>query len=241
MPHGSVSSQKTSTYNTSYKIVPQLTDIRECIIIANMVEEKLKPFCEKIMIVGSIRRERMQASKIAIVCIPITEVVEVFPDRYSQLDMFSPPPQPKKVRMRLSGFVEAVEGFGFIELGDAATGKFVKIVYDRKIAIELTMAEDYNFGFLVALRTGDAYYAKDVLAKAWYRKGFVNTEDGLRKRKECEKARSAVTGKRYGQWKLKAEINHPWKPPHFFTEESFFEFIDVAYLPPYQRFVPYGR
>jgi len=96
------------------------------------------------------------------------------------------------------------------------------------LKIELYITNERDWGRILALRTGSAWYSHAKLAVTWNRLGWCGTSDGLRRKKECEK--------RGNVWRLKKEFaENPTLPPPFYTEEDFFEFLGLEWEPPEKR------
>ena len=90
------------------------------------------------------------------------------------------------------------------------------------------MPQSFDYGRILAIRTGNAAYARLQLMTQANRLGWIGTHDGLRRKKECEK--------RGGVWKILPEYKlNPTKPPEFPDEESFFEFIQIPWVHPKER------
>src|SRR5690242_17561878 len=74
--------------------------------LANRVLTELAPFCERIKIAGSIRREKPEVKDLEIVCIPKTHRVP------GPADLFGPGPDTTEV---VPGFIEAVNRYRAIK------------------------------------------------------------------------------------------------------------------------------
>lgn len=116
---------------------------------------------------------------------------------------------------------------GLTTKGD--TKKLKRFVYPQshlQIELYMTTAEDY--GRILAIRTGSSAFSHIKLAVTWNRLGWCGTSDGLRRKKECDKKGTV--------WKLKPEYkDNPTKPPPFWTEEDFFYFLGIEWIPPEKR------
>lgn len=133
--------------------------------IANDVRNKLKPFCDRIEIAGSIRRERATVNDIEIVCIPKMITVQ---DGFFDVKLEKEP-----------GFIKVVDSWQRIK-GDARDGKYMQRMIDDKIKIDIFTATRYNWGLILAIRTGSADFSKYVLATGWNKKGFTSLNGILR-------------------------------------------------------------
>ena len=96
------------------------------------------------------------------------------------------------------------------------------------VQIELYIPQAHDFGRILAIRTGSSVFSHNVLAIQWNRLGWCGTPDGLRRKGECDHKKAS--------WKIKAEYKqHPTLPPVFNTEEEFFEFLNLKWIPPAER------
>ena len=96
------------------------------------------------------------------------------------------------------------------------------------VQIELYVTSTWDYGRILAIRTGSAWYSHCQLATNWNRLGWCGTEDGLRRKKECVKKGNV--------WKILPEFaENPTKPPVFNTEADFFGFLGIPWVAPQQR------
>lgn len=97
-----------------------------------------------------------------------------------------------------------------------------------QIQIELYIAQEHDYGRILAIRTGSSAFSHIKLAVRWNRLGWCGTSEGLRRKAECEKKGAT--------WKLKPEFRgKAQKPPVFNTEYDFFNFLGIPWVPPEQR------
>lgn len=132
--------------------------------IANNWIYRLQPFCDRISIAGSIRRQKQYVKDIEIVCIPRT-IPETHDTLFEAVTSYHRDPE----------FVLSVqhEKYGHVLLGRPDTGKYIKIsVHGYEINIDLFIATPENWGYILAIRTGSADFSKRVLAEGWVRAGF---------------------------------------------------------------------
>jgi DNA polymerase/3'-5' exonuclease PolX len=118
--------------------------------IADKYKSILSPFCERIEIAGSIRRERPKVNDIEIVCIP----------------------RPHDIAQ----FVYTVKKWTKIK--GEPTGKYTQRKLDEGIYLDLFIANKNNWGMIYAIRTGSAEYSHKVLAVGWVKKGYM-AKDGI--------------------------------------------------------------
>lgn len=96
------------------------------------------------------------------------------------------------------------------------------------VQIELYIAQPYDYGRILAIRTGSSAFSHIKLAVTWNRNGWCGTDHGLRRKAECEKKGST--------WKIKPEYTgRETKPPLFDNEVDFFDFLGIPWIPPEQR------
>ena len=113
--------------------------------VGNEVLQKLSPFCKKIEIVGSIRRERHEVGDVEVLCIPKTQEV---PDGF-----FCTKTIP------VDGFVLYINSMKKIR-GDPATGKAFARIHESGIQIDIFTATDKTWGVQKVIRTGPWQYSK---------------------------------------------------------------------------------
>lgn len=134
--------------------------------IAEWYVEKLRPHCDKIMIAGSIRREKPNVGDIEICCIPKKFCLET-------KDLFGvitkAPPSPIKSFCDIINSLEAVKG--------NPAGKYTQRILPEGIKLDLFMADHNNWGLIVMIRTGSADYSKLMMVEL-IKRGY-KSEDGL--------------------------------------------------------------
>jgi DNA polymerase/3'-5' exonuclease PolX len=138
--------------------------------IASYWLRKLRPFCDKIEIAGSIRRQKQLVKDIELVCIPKTT------DR--QTSLFG-----GVDRTRVAGFANALEDDDetVIKKGDPRNGKYIQIYLHRhQINMDVFCAVPNNWGYIYAIRTGPAEFSEKVLAWGWKRNGYHGQDGFLR-------------------------------------------------------------
>jgi DNA polymerase/3'-5' exonuclease PolX len=167
--------------------------------VANRFIKYLEPYVKVISVAGSVRREVEYCGDVEVCAIPL--------DEFAMARAFP---------------------FGFKGLtinGD----RLKRFIYPESgIQIELYLPQSFDYGRILAIRTGSSGYAHLQLMTQANRLGWIGTSDGLRRKKECEKRGSV--------WKILPEYKlNPTKPPEFPTEESFFEFIQIPWIHPRER------
>ncbi|MFN3405166.1 MAG: hypothetical protein ACK40G_13795 [Cytophagaceae bacterium] len=141
-------------------------------MVAEMVKSKLAPYCEKIEIAGSIRRQKPEVGDIEIVCIPKT-VKEVKKDLFGGISEVEEKRDP--------GFLATVNEWEAIK--GKAEGKYTQRLLKGRtgatIKLDLFTANHRNWGYILAIRTGSANFSKEVLAKGWVSKGYKGLDGYL--------------------------------------------------------------
>lgn len=122
----------------------------DAVLIANKYLFLLAPFCERIAVAGSIRRQRPEVHDIEIVCIP----------------------RPKDVY----GFVGLVRSWKKIK--GEPTGRYTRRILPEGVQLDLFMANPDNWGLIFAIRTGSADFSRMILARGWVKKGY-HSEGGV--------------------------------------------------------------
>lgn len=135
--------------------------------IANRVYSRLAPYCSRIDIAGSIRRERPEVGDIEIVCIPLTV-------RYA-IDLF----QGEGQTMRSPEYCQIVDQWEKVK-GSPSDKYTQRIVHEgeQTIKLDIFTAIPENYGLILAIRTGSADYARRVLAATWKQRGY-HSRNGL--------------------------------------------------------------
>lgn len=167
--------------------------------VANRFLKLIEPYVEKAEVAGSVRRKCKDVGDIEIVC---TE------NPFNGLDNIFHDDYP-----------------GIVVNGP----RLKRFKYPKdKIQIELYVAQPYDYGRILAIRTGSSAFSHIKLAITWNRLGWCGTENGLRRKSECDK--------KGNRWVLKKEfVGKETKPPIFDTEYDFFTFLGIPWIPPERR------
>ena len=199
----------------SVSSIPSL-GLSACQKIAVEICYKLQPFCEKINIAGSVRRNKQEPKDIEIICIPKKEVLK---------DMFG---WDEGVIVDLQ-FQKEVEQLGETIKGKP-DGKYMQIKLPQGIILDLFMPDDFDYYRQYAIRTGSADYSFKVIANGWKKKGWCGSDKGLRKISDCVETKTPDGKSKWKCVKANAEL-----PPVWQSEEQFFEWLGIKYLPPNRR------
>ena len=117
--------------------------------IADKYVEILKPYCLRIEIAGSIRREKPEVKDIEIVAIPGN--IESFAREVNKLQKVKGEP----------------------------TGKYTQRILPEGISLDLFIANEKNWGLIFAIRTGSANFSHKILACGWVKKGCHSKDGKL--------------------------------------------------------------
>jgi DNA polymerase/3'-5' exonuclease PolX len=128
--------------------------------IANKYVEILKPYCDKIMIAGSIRRKKSFVDDIEICCIPKSKMVPV--GLFEELQ-------------RDPGFVDLINSM--LRAKGNGGGKYTRLILKEGISLDLFMTSQEQFGVIFMIRTGSAEYSKrmvtEIKPKFWVEGGYL--------------------------------------------------------------------
>lgn len=135
-------------------------------IVAEKIIQKLSPFCLKIEIAGSIRREKRMVKDVEIVLVPKTTKTGLFLDTEER---------DADIVKILSDWKRQNESLEKETKGDPKAGKYLKLYYGD-YPIDLFIANPRNWGYIFALRTGSSNYNQTIL-KYTKRHGYT-AQDG---------------------------------------------------------------
>jgi len=121
----------------------------EALGIANKYVNFLSPFCLRISIAGSIRREKEEIKDIEIVCIPDD----------------------------LNGFSEMVNRWKKIK--GEPTGKYTQRELPEGIKLDLFMSQEGNWGNILLIRTGNWQFSKYIVGTKAGQAGLVQKDGFL--------------------------------------------------------------
>jgi DNA polymerase/3'-5' exonuclease PolX len=185
-------------------------------LIAEDLVKLLQPFCIRIDIAGSVRRGgKREVKDIEIVCAP--QLIWVSTDLFGTDGKYVP----------IAAFADALQSVATRILKGKVTGRMLQLALPGEIKVDLFMPQPHDYYRQLAIRTGPAEYSHKVLAAAWVKKGWVGTEQGLRRRIEC-----IETG---GKWVCIHP--HPELPPVWFSEPHLFAWLGLEYLHPSVRII----
>lgn len=188
---------------------------------------KLLPYCDRLNLAGSIRRGKKEVHDIEIVCQPKKV-------KTGQKDLFGGDSTKLEIHAE---FVKTVNSLGKVLKGKP-DGRMMQIELltghmPKTIVLDLFMPQPEDYYRQYAIRTGSADYSAKVIATAWRKLGWVGTSDGLRLEEECVGNKDAKTGK----VKWRCIVDNPHLPEPWISEEQFFAWLGIQYLPPSVRYV----
>lgn len=189
--------------------------------IAIAIWEKLKPHCEICKIAGSIRREKPEVKDVEVVALP--KVEDLF-------DMFG----EKTGTKRVAEFGKTVLSLGEVIKG-SVDGKYMQIKLHEGVNLDLFMPDDFDYWRQYAIRTGSADWTAKYIAGGWKNKGWCGSDAGLRLQSECVGKTSVTDGKK--SWKCVTAKSQQTLPPHWKSEQEFFQWIGIAWVEPKFRTV----
>lgn len=171
--------------------------------LAEAMRDALLPYCEpgRCIIAGSLRRQCELVGDIEIVAMPKMGSITPFFMAASKLA------KPQNRMGRDSRYVKL--------LGEVQ--RIGQVQYD------LFLPAAYDWGRILAIRTGSAEFAQKMLANQWVKKGYCGTEHGLLPQRVC---RSHA-----GKWQLLPGIDPAQHRVVFHEEEDFFKWLDFALFP----------
>lgn len=142
-------------------------------IAANMamyIQERLRPFCDRIMIAGSIRRRKEHVKDIELVCIPKKEPVK---DLFENITGYQVIPDFIKIvneYKKIKGEPTGKYTQRLLRLQQEGSGR----IYECNL--DLFMVTPENWGLLFMIRTGSADFSKKMMNVA-RSEGYL-VEDG---------------------------------------------------------------
>ena len=127
--------------------------------IAKKYIKILEPFCERIKIAGSIRREKKLVKDIEICVIPKTKTKNDLFEEYKEI-------------IRDTNFINNVYKLGILIRGNPVKGKNVQIKLPEKINLDIFICDKENWGLIFFIRTGSNEFVKNIFSKICPIKGY---------------------------------------------------------------------
>jgi DNA polymerase/3'-5' exonuclease PolX len=128
--------------------------------IAAEVVDRLRPFCDRIEIGGSVRRQCAVPGDIEIVCIP-------------KMDSGI----PGLAGMREPGFLGTVDAWAKVK--GIPEGKYTQRIHPSGAILDIFMCNKNNWGLIYAIRTGSAMFSHLTLARGWVKAGYRSVDGNL--------------------------------------------------------------
>jgi DNA polymerase/3'-5' exonuclease PolX len=122
--------------------------------LAEEARDTLAPWCERIDIGGSIRRQKSYPNDIELVAIPRQVMSGLFTDT-AEVD---------------PGFIAAVNTWPAVK--GQPTGKYTQRILPGGMKLDLFMADADNYGSILLIRTGDAAFSKWFMGTLLPRHGY---------------------------------------------------------------------
>lgn len=182
----------------------------------------LQPVCveNRINIAGSVRRKKKEVKDLEIVLLP-------------QLEEFTAGLFSEPIKRRSRAFVDAINCVGKIVQGNPEEGKYIKIKPNGvQIMLDVFIPSPWDYFRQYAIRTGSWEYSNKVLAGGWLRLGWCGSDLGLRKITDCINTKKKPEDK--NQWKCVNPTAE--RPPVWSSENDFFAWLGVEWIPPEARF-----
>lgn len=196
----------------------QRIPLDEATVIAHEFIGLIDPYCERVLIAGSIRRQSPTVGDIEVIAVPRVETV-------STVDMFDTVIGTEEVDY-LDGFLNTGLALGTVqkrvsEKGATAWGRKLKRLVFQGAAVDLFCTTINQWGVIATIRTGPADYSHALVSPKGMPVPGINRVGCLPERFRVQDGwlTSRVSGQR---------IPTP-------TEEGFFELIDVPWLAPEER------
>lgn len=187
--------------------------------IAVKICERLQPFCSRINIAGSIRRQKPEPKDIEILCQP--RIITIAQD-----SLFDEVIVEKKVS---DNFVKEVRSLGKVIKGKP-DGRMMQIQLPQRIMLDLFMPDEPDYFRQYVIRTGSKEYVQHTIAAGWKRIGWCGSDMGLRKISDCIEHKQPDGKSKWECVNPVAEL-----PPVWQSERDFFAWIGAGYIHPKLR------
>ncbi|RYE02367.1 MAG: hypothetical protein EOP50_00265 [Sphingobacteriales bacterium] len=180
--------------------------------LAEQIIRTLQPYCIRIDACGSLRRHRSPGTKLEILCVPQSGFITS-----GDSTVYAP----------ITAFGDAL-----VQLASAINFRKLDLPgYQLEVGdylVDVLVPDPRDYYRQLAMRSASRDYVKDILVPAWEKLGWVDSDDGLRRRDQC-----VATGR---SW----ICHHPTPdfPPTWFSEADFYAWLRVTYLHPSDRSVP---
>src|SRR5262249_35309614 len=129
--------------------------------LADEVCTILRPWCARIEVAGSVRRQRPTVGDLEVVCIPRQVPAGLFGDE-SIVD---------------PGFCDVVNQWPKVK--GEPTARYTQRFLPSGIKLDLFMTDADRWGMTLAIRTGSAAFSAEVLGNRWARLGYKSIHGDL--------------------------------------------------------------
>jgi DNA polymerase/3'-5' exonuclease PolX len=159
-------------------------ELQKAAALAQNIIETMRPYCQRVEVGGSIRREKPDVKDIEIICIP------KWNEQFNLLGEVS-----TRTNL-LMEWAESLDDINWIKPGTSEVvewhvkpeGKYWRgILPDYQIKLDLFIAEPSNYGLIKMIRTGSSEFSRQAVTKLWS-KGLQSRDGHLwrnRERVEC--------------------------------------------------------
>ncbi|RLG45565.1 MAG: hypothetical protein DRN81_01220 [Thermoproteota archaeon] len=172
-------------------LIEEYRPYKEMRWLADEIESQLQPHCDRINIVGDIRCER-KAKTVDILCIPTKINIQ------TDLLNFGP--------VRVEGFINLIRSWQKIK-GDPLEGKYTKRWHPIGTMVNIYMATNANYGFMMMMRTGPVNHTKRIIKKIHMTK-TLKFDGGYLRNAETNQIIPTIDEKKF--YKI---IDEPWVLP----------------------------
>lgn len=141
--------------------------LREATILARLIVEKLRPFCDRIEIAGSIRRQKAWVNDIEILSIPKSERRER-EELVQPADLWTAAVYRKVVDViRDPGYAKTIEEFAveIVKGRKLHEAKYTQALLEGGVKVDLFTARPETWGYQLVIRTGSAEYSQAILGR----------------------------------------------------------------------------
>lgn len=193
-------------------------ELKSALAIGNRIVTQLELYCGIINIAGSCRRGKPEVKDIEIVALPKMIAAQ---------DLFG----NSGDLVRVPAWKETVYGLGIIEKG-STDGKYMQIHLKESINLDLFMPDDFDYHRQFAIRTGSADWVAKYIAGGWKYIGWCGSDAGLRMQSQCEGVKGSDNKMK---WKCVVPGHQQILPPHWKSEDDFFEWLQLKWIEPRLR------
>lgn len=194
--------------------------------LAIEIGNKLLPYCDRLNIAGSIRRGKQEVKDIELVCQPKkvkTGDVDLFGEDTRKEIIH---PEFSKTVLSLGKVIKGKTDGRMMQIEVATQGM------PKTIMLDLFMPQPADYFRQYAIRTGSSDYSQKVIAAGWNKIGWVGTSEGLRMESQCVGNKGPD-----GKVKWRCVVDDPVLPKVWQSEQEFFDWLGVQYIPPKIRYV----